>query len=913
VAHELDFQIFAMDDLLKRDLPADLDGGVKSRELLEIIAAIAPVRLSEESAALIAEEIGAKGDGVVRGINHLEENGLILRRGATIRIRPDVLADHLLFRAAVSEDSVTGFVDRVFARFSRTHLSNILRNAAELQWRCTALGSSVDVLEVVFQRVDRDLSGATLSGRIGFLAVYKGAAIFLPERSLKLVRSLLSTRARTDSEDSGVPEEFVQQLYVDHLSSILRVVALHAGYGARCASLLWELGKDDERKLTTHFDHPLRALQDLVAYNYDHSFRVQLECLGGLEQALTTEKDPRRIGRLLAVVERALRRYVDYQKSDRKTFTFGSGPLYPRLNLDEVKKLRRQALDAVVQFAYSPDAAVARRALQVLLGLLSPPTELFGREVTGEELAAWLPEAKACADILVDLANSASDSAVSFDIQEAFRKKQEREGWRELSSYLEERTSDLSVLDESVVYRALLPYYSAYGHLLDSDEAVARHGEDVGKAVAMLLSRPRLEDMLRDLAEAAEAVPRAAPQELIDELVKRRPSIATEMSKAVLTGPYDALQGAVWPALAQWVAEFPDEAFEAMNTALDTESETIYAGIAHGYCYDWLRSKSRHREKHLAILRRLITSPFKNVMRMAVSALFLADKDSQEDALDLIMGADCGDGDLLEFILSQLEMRSRGEQGVLSDKRILQFLDKIKHTNSLDDGDYHTKRFLDSACDRMPEAVVRCLLKRVEHAATQSRDEDTDYQPLPYDATRFYLTHLAKAPEFLDLLREIREYALRQEWQYGFWIGRLFIMASSGLTGESLAVLKEWVDTGEANKIVAVARILQEASHGFVFAKHEFVAHLLTSASELNEQVLRSVGSSLFAVAYTGEYSSTPGQPPRRLVEDVERAGELAETYSSNREVYNFYRAVAESADRRIKESLAEDAEWVEE
>ena len=48
---------------------------------------------------------------------------------------PDVLADHLLYIAAVDElGRPTGFVDRMVTLF-RPSLENILANAAELDWR----------------------------------------------------------------------------------------------------------------------------------------------------------------------------------------------------------------------------------------------------------------------------------------------------------------------------------------------------------------------------------------------------------------------------------------------------------------------------------------------------------------------------------------------------------------------------------------------------------------------------------------------------------------------------------------------------------------------------------------------------------------------------------------------------------
>jgi hypothetical protein len=72
------------------------------------------------------------------------------------------------------------------------------------------------------------------------------------------------------------------------------------------------------------------------------------------------------------------------------------------------------------------------------------------------------------------------------------------------------------------------------------------------------------------------------------------------------------------------------------------------------------------------------------------------------------------------------------------------------------------------------------------------------------------------------------------------------------------------------------------------------------------------VGSSLFAAVVSGTYSSAPGEPPPRLVEQRDKAQELARRYADNPYVVQFYRSVVEHAEQDIERHLAEFREMDE-
>jgi Domain of unknown function (DUF4062) len=114
-------------------------GAIDWRKLLNLVAALGPVSPSAASFVDPAAEIlRIRPDEVRFALDLLERHGLLLRGGRLIRIVPDLLSDFLLEGACLTgAGESTRYSDFIFKTFQSTHLSNILRNFGELDWRIT--------------------------------------------------------------------------------------------------------------------------------------------------------------------------------------------------------------------------------------------------------------------------------------------------------------------------------------------------------------------------------------------------------------------------------------------------------------------------------------------------------------------------------------------------------------------------------------------------------------------------------------------------------------------------------------------------------------------------------------------------------------------------------------------------------
>ena len=176
------------------------------RNLLELIAAVQPIRLdNEQTLECEAAFLGIGRPKLIGSLDALEEAGVLLRRGNTLRIVPDVLADHILHQASVTlQGQPTGYADRVFGEFAALCPSEVLRNLSELDWRLRRSGTGAsELLGDVWQGIEQQFKEAPNSGRCTILRILEEVAVYQPERTLQLVEYAVQNPATKPESTEG--------------------------------------------------------------------------------------------------------------------------------------------------------------------------------------------------------------------------------------------------------------------------------------------------------------------------------------------------------------------------------------------------------------------------------------------------------------------------------------------------------------------------------------------------------------------------------------------------------------------------------------------------------------------------------------------------------------------------------------
>ena len=138
------------------------------KNLLNLIAAVQPIRLNSElTLEREAEFLGIDRPKLVSSLGILEEAGVLLRRGSTLRIVPDVLADHILHQANITpQGQATGYANCVYRKFAPLCPSEVLRNLSELDWRLWRSGAGAsELLDGIWQGIEQEFQAAPHSRR----------------------------------------------------------------------------------------------------------------------------------------------------------------------------------------------------------------------------------------------------------------------------------------------------------------------------------------------------------------------------------------------------------------------------------------------------------------------------------------------------------------------------------------------------------------------------------------------------------------------------------------------------------------------------------------------------------------------------------------------------------------------------
>ncbi|HWE93758.1 MAG TPA: hypothetical protein VG269_07255 [Tepidisphaeraceae bacterium] len=257
--------------------PVGLERDLAAR-LLPLLAALQPLRPEDpDVGAAVATFVGANVTEVLRTIGKFEESGVLFRRGGVVRIVPDVLADHLLQRACVTNSgAITGYADQVFRAFRDDIGGAVLRNLSELDWRVRAAArivataavpdSGPTVLRRVWHDVRERFAAAPNSDRVNILRRLHEVAYLQPGEVLEIAE--LAMRTPATAAERGIASPFVewtQNGVLHRLPALLRQVAYHETHLQACCDMLWALGRDDERDVNA--DHPIRILQDIAGYD----------------------------------------------------------------------------------------------------------------------------------------------------------------------------------------------------------------------------------------------------------------------------------------------------------------------------------------------------------------------------------------------------------------------------------------------------------------------------------------------------------------------------------------------------------------------------------------------------------------------------------------------------------------------
>ena len=904
-------------DILVGEVGDQLDTTL-CRSLLDLIAAVQPVRLDNEiTLDAGAEFLDVERPALLRSLSKLEEAGVLLRRGHTLRIVPDVLADHILHKASVtSQGQRTGYADRVFNEFASLCPGEVLQNLFELDWRLRQSGTQAsDLLSSVWQSIEQEFQDASHQGRSTILRILEKVAVYQPEKTLELVEYAYRNPAtRSESPESAQVYEFTHSDVLRRLPPLLRHISYTPAFLPRCCHLLWELGRDDNRDFNRSPDHAIRVLADIGSYAIGKPVIVTLKVLDTVEKLLEDPSSHDHIHSPLDIIDPML------FKTGLSVHTEGYNLIYLSFTLkdENIKSIRQRSISLLGRCLSSTNLRVSLRALESLEGALQEPQAYLDMDIADEDREQWRPEQLEILTFMADLARRPTEPVILIRIREAL-------WWHRSASPSDEVRNKADAIVSSIpesfklrLTQGLMSPFRMDDWQLNEESEDDRNRshqekneqmrralvfellgqtEDVGMAYEILTAR---------LQTINAAGVQSNPQVILGILGDSDPEFAAGLCDIIADNPNGPLAPYLHSLLTNVRVGSADRARGIGQRVLRGGSPILCRGVALSYqSRRWVGNATT---EDFEVVGELLAHEDLDVRGAAIGSLSALAEAHPRVAINLAMGVEVGDNMHLATVLCQLFSNGRGVpfQELTSDdlKTLLSKLEDVEEIR-----DHYINTFLVKASEQDARAVVGLLLTRIR----QKGEKGTRFHPLPLLEFREPLVGLPASPDHENILREIRDTLLEPGRSAEDWIPQLFREASLDFeSAASLKVLDEWINSGDPVRIESAVHLVSRAQPAFVFMHVGFVENLLERAYMAHSDCYQSAACSLESSAFSGGRFGTPGQPKPQYVAIKDQASKAMSQFDAGSPSHRFYASLAKRAVNSIKEDLLIDEERFE-
>jgi hypothetical protein len=917
----IELQRFEGDDRLRRELvefagDAVASGGTGVRdEVLHAVAALQPLRTADAAFRAALEHLtGRTFDQILPHLSAWEDAGVVMRRGQTYRIWPDLLGDALLARAASARDTgaPTGYLDRVRRAATGDALANLIVNASRIDWQEPPARRGQLVVSL-WREVTAGFQAADVAERAATLGVLAKVAFYQPRPVLAIVRWALEHPAEAVQEDAGLGMSYTytDQDVRDAAAQAVRTAAYDLEMMPEAADLLWELARNDTRHPNQNPDHALRMLASLASFDRRGVTAFQQALPAIVERWLRRPQRDSDVHDPLTVLHPLLAADGHQEIWDAHTLTFLPFLINP--DAPAVAELRSRVLDLAFGQLTSTDLRQAAAAAKTIGVALTGPTGGFGLEVSKQHRAPWekhFNQAFTRLRVMIHSHPPAPVVAVALRDQVQWHAEHPASMIRRAAR---EALTALPCSPEHELARAL------HGGPADpppgpaaSQDYLDRHSANeqfLSACATNFASWPEhqvttlIEQLLSDLHHVLGDDPgRARPflYLLTVANISHGEALCTRAQDAPGT-PLASLISAIMSALAQ----VGDTRVVGLACRLLATSDIGLARqVAHAFGIQRARTSLLVGEARL--LRTLVKYPDPDgiVTAAALGAVRHIAGSHRDLAIELLTSilAEQNAGPALsEFAVAF------GPNGPLAWENLAQhyrnaYLDALRAAPSI--GTYEISGFLALLSLQDPQAVINLLTGRV--ASVEAGTRPGTYIAIPYSwpvPLRF-----RDRDDFPDLLRRVREWlaaAPGSIWRQHLG-SDLFATVAGSFDTQTRQVIEEYLTEPDRTKIKTVSTMLRGAPRTLVWDT-DFVSHCLRAADQCGAESLATVQNALHTAVLTGGRWTTPGQPYPEDVEQRDTASQLATRAVRGSVEEHFYRSLSQSAETWIDRTMSED------
>jgi len=885
-----------------------LVGGVLAQvtDMLGLVATLAPVRTSDERFLQGAGELlGCRRRDLVSALRALENAGILERSALGVRVVPTALADHALQRLFTASLPLSGTlaerVRNIVRHFGVHALVQLIRNAGEMDGPSVVPNGAYKFVAELIAVCRAELAASSTMERRRLLSALRDVCHDQPAGMLELVKFVMLLPVEDNSDHES--RVFLSETTVtNELPRILQRIAMHRGHLAESVDLLWELGRGDVRLQSSHADHPMRILRDFASKEYALHLGFHEELLDAVERWQAAPGAHEYQHSPLDVLDTFLADSISTVEDD--------------FLAERQRQLRARVLASMARAASSSNRRAALAGIRGLEAVLADATT---QSNVGFSEAPWRSgERLEVLDRLRDAAKNATDPIVHYAIADVLRWAAHRTTNDTIRIATDLVFADVPQSAERLLYEALTLRPPTQRGGVDSDSppsstliSEGRNSEPRGAETARLVIDDwaakdeelgafvqRIADALDVLAGAGKS---GSPRVLLQVFSLKNPHAAALACQVIMRAPDGPLGPHVAALLHTLRESAPDRAVEFVREIVGGGNATLCASLAQAFP----RWVDRPRMGDQDALRSLLAHRDGFVRRAALGSLRTLAKTAPQDAVALAVEVDLSEGpEAVETLFGALDAGKLLTGNALSVEDIVVFLSRLATAPNLEGNS--TIRFLHFAGKRLPEETALLLIERVERLAGVDAAPIENFVPLPSEGLSSILRNLPESPEWLAILRRVRNLARLRSSHARTLAARLFRVASKKYSSPSMDILSEWLLTGRADEFEGIAVLLEEAPGALFFTHVHFVATLLRNCHALGPDLYDTVQRALFPVAMgktrgptTGAYMSDTALRTQAR----EAAAKLAPRSPERR----FYETIVKETEALIAEETATD------
>ena len=790
-----------------------------------------------------------------------------MRSGGKLRIVPDLFADYLLETASLDGGGAAiGFADAVFEIFEESHLSNLLKNFAELDWRITQSGNQSHLLENIWSAILTRFRAQNAAERAHFLSELKDITAFQPVNVERLIQIAM------DDEAQPVKQWGFRSTQLDilaHLPALLGITIFNEKTSSDAFDRLWLLAQHESDSVSRPAQ---RSLEEAIGYQKYKNVIFNERILALVEKRAEEIAAYQGSFTPLSLMDELLDREVDDTELKGRAFSISALPV----NYEVIKGLRERALRIIDHAVYAEEPRIAVRAVRSLASVLAEFHPKLRMGVTREEQTWQDAERLRVVDLLRQRL-----SAGNVSLQVVWKIN------RSLKLTASRAAQSAAVRDSAAMLIQEVPHPELFDLF---DVLCTNEYEENTEADGFSIPSPKRREQqnsaitsLRQKTPQVEAQIRAIEQ-LLQQTVrasiepKSVDSVLTQMcgERAFLESLSDYVQkheqsiiaSVAGIAVREW--RHVDHTQYARYGCLFAESPNVrMAGsVASAVSYGPpLTEPIRQDLEILAVLARrkelyVLMPLLDGLKRLTKTRAFAA------PTLALITSVNVGNDQILAKEYCNVFGPYGASSTLLDGASLEKFLANLIAVEELDRDAFGG--FLANVCGIAPLAIVSFFEARIAHAQKlEDSGQDTDYEPIPSSFSWSTLSAARRSSDYETALRAFRD-LIKRSPKHAFHLVSIFWHFGT-TDSTTFFVLDELLHTAHPDDSAWVIEMLREAPKGLALNHPMFAIHVLTECAGHSEELecgaMRRLISNCFS---RGFFQVMPGggAPPSQTMQD---------------------------------------------